>query len=116
MRKAVLMELGILGLGIMIGGLSLLALARTNQTDSEAMETYARTSSVTQHKMTLDGEPLSYKATTGFLPYYNKKGKKRTRIFYTAYTRERIARFGPQKSEFSQGIRCHRPVRYGLCS
>jgi len=92
MKKAVLMELGVLGLGIMIGGLSLSPLARTNQTDSEAMETYPRTSSVTQHKMTLDGEPLSYKATTGFLPYYNKKGKKRTQIFYTAYTRERIPR------------------------
>jgi len=116
MKKAVLMELGVLGLGIMIGGLSLSPLARTNQTDSEAMATYPKTSSVTQHKMTLDGEPLSYKATTGFLPYYNRKGKKRARIFYTAYTRERIPRFGPEKSEFSQGIRCHRPVRYGLRS
>lgn len=92
MRKAVLIELAVLGLGIMIGGLSPSALARTNQTNSEAMATYPRTSSVTQHKITLDGESLFYKATTGFLPYYNKKGKKRARIFYMAYTRDRTPR------------------------
>src|SRR5262249_30811083 len=42
--------------------------------------------SVTQHTITLDGRPLSYKATAGTLLLSGPKGEAAAKIFYVAYT------------------------------
>ena len=47
--------------------------------------------SVTTHTITLGGEKITYKATSGYLPQRDENGKVRANIFFTAYTREGIA-------------------------
>jgi carboxypeptidase C (cathepsin A) len=44
--------------------------------------------SVTQHTITLDGKPLSYKATAGTLPVSGPKSETAAKIFYVSYTVE----------------------------
>jgi carboxypeptidase C (cathepsin A) len=44
--------------------------------------------SVTQHTITLGGQPLSYKATAGTLLLTGPKGEATARIFYVSYTAE----------------------------
>ncbi len=86
MKKVRLITLVVLGLGIMIGGLSLPVLGQADLKSDSKIAAFPETASVTQHKITLNGKILSYTATTGFLPYYNEKGKQTARIFYVAYT------------------------------
>jgi len=85
-KKIRLIELGVLGLGIMIGGLSLPVLGQTNPTNDSEIVAFPKAASVSQHKITLNGKSLSYTATTGFLPYRDEKGEQTARIFYVAYT------------------------------
>jgi carboxypeptidase C (cathepsin A) len=44
--------------------------------------------SVTQHTVTLDGKPVSYKATAGTLPVPGPKSEAAAKIFYVSYTVE----------------------------
>ena len=41
---------------------------------------------VTQHTVTIDGKPISYTATTGYMPMRDTVGKLLAKIFYVAYT------------------------------
>jgi len=41
--------------------------------------------SVTSHEITLDGSPLEYKATAGFMPIFDQAGKQKANMFYVAY-------------------------------
>jgi carboxypeptidase C (cathepsin A) len=43
---------------------------------------------VTTHKITLNGAPLEYKATTGMMPIKNNAGEAEAGLFYVAYTVE----------------------------
>lgn len=47
--------------------------------------------SVTTHTITLGGEKITYKATSGYLSQRDENGKVRANIFFTAYTRDGIA-------------------------
>ena len=47
-------------------------------------------SSVTQHKIYLDGHEISYTATTGLTHLRNSDEKSTAAIFYTAYTRNGV--------------------------
>ncbi len=87
MKKVVFKGVIVLGLGIMLGSLSLPVFGQTNQTNTHPLAIFPESASVTQHQITLDGKIVSYKATTGFLPCYNQKGEKTARMFYTAYTK-----------------------------
>ncbi len=42
---------------------------------------------VTQNSVVVDGKPLAYTVTTGFLPLKNSKGDTEARVFYIAYTK-----------------------------
>ena len=50
--------------------------------------------SVTTHTITLGGEKITYKATSGYMPQRDETGKIRANIFFTAYTREPDGRPG----------------------
>jgi len=86
MKKVRLIELVVLGLGIMIGGLSLPVLGQTDLTSDSEIAAFPKAASVSRHKITLNGKSLSYTATTGFLPYCDETGQQTARIFYVAYT------------------------------
>ena len=47
--------------------------------------------SVTMHTITLGGEKITYKATSGYMPQRDENGKIRANMFFTAYTREGAA-------------------------
>ncbi len=40
----------------------------------------------TQHQITIQGKPLKYEVTTGFLPLKNDFGEHEANIFFIAYT------------------------------
>lgn len=44
--------------------------------------------SVTHHSVTVDGKPLKYTATTGYLLMRDEKGVAKANIFFVAYTRD----------------------------
>lgn len=44
----------------------------------------------TSHKITIDGQEISYKATAGKLPYKNKEGKIVAEMFYVSYVKEDV--------------------------
>jgi carboxypeptidase C (cathepsin A) len=44
--------------------------------------------SVTHHEMRLDGKPLRYTATAGYMPMKDETGKLKANVFYVAYTRD----------------------------
>lgn len=44
--------------------------------------------SVTHHEIRLDGKPVRYTATTGYMPMKDESGKLKANIFFIAYTRE----------------------------
>lgn len=46
---------------------------------------HLRADSVTQHTITLDGKPFTYKATAGTLPLFGPKGEVAAKMFYVAY-------------------------------
>jgi len=46
------------------------------------------TLSVTHHTITVDGKPLKYTATTGYLVMRDEKGEAKANIFFIAYTRD----------------------------
>jgi carboxypeptidase C (cathepsin A) len=41
--------------------------------------------SVTEHQVIIDGQPLRYRATAGFLPFRDEAGKDRASFFFVAY-------------------------------
>lgn len=45
---------------------------------------------VTKHEITIDGNALSYAASTGFMRLSNYEGKARADMFYIAYTKEGV--------------------------
>ncbi len=44
--------------------------------------------SVTRHEIRVDGKPLRYTATAGYMPMKDESGKLKANIFYVAYTRD----------------------------
>jgi carboxypeptidase C (cathepsin A) len=46
---------------------------------------------VTQHKMNINGQQLSYTATTGYLTLKDESGKAKANIFFIAYTRDGVS-------------------------
>lgn len=48
----------------------------------------AETLSVTRHEVRVDGRPLRYTATAGYMPLRTEAGEHRASIFYIAYTRD----------------------------
>src|SRR5713226_8836003 len=44
--------------------------------------------SVTHHEIKVDGKPLHYTATAGYLPMKDEEGKLKANIFFVAYTKE----------------------------
>ncbi|HYT31973.1 MAG TPA: peptidase S10, partial [Thermoanaerobaculia bacterium] len=44
--------------------------------------------SVTHHEIKVDGKPLKYTATAGYLPMKDEEGKLKANIFFVAYTKE----------------------------
>jgi carboxypeptidase C (cathepsin A) len=47
--------------------------------------------SVTEHQITVDGQPLKYKTTAGFIPMKDDAGKEKANFFFIAYEKERAA-------------------------
>ena len=45
---------------------------------------------VAGHRVTLNGKPLEYNTTVGFMPIRSKQGEIEGRIFYTAYTKKDV--------------------------
>ncbi|MEO8432339.1 MAG: peptidase S10 [Acidobacteriota bacterium] len=43
---------------------------------------------VTHHEIRLDGKPLRYTATAGYMPMKDEEGKLKANVFYVAYTRD----------------------------
>ncbi|MCB1225505.1 MAG: peptidase S10 [Verrucomicrobiales bacterium] len=56
------------------------------QKEGEKSDPKEPSDSVTEHRMVLNGQPLEYTATAGFLPLVDPKGEETARIFYIAYT------------------------------
>src|SRR5262249_34237998 len=44
--------------------------------------------SVTHHEIKVDGKPLRYTATAGYMPMKDEEGKLKANIFFMAYTKE----------------------------
>jgi len=44
--------------------------------------------SITHHEIKVDGKPLRYTATAGYLPMKDEEGKLKANIFFVAYTKE----------------------------
>jgi carboxypeptidase C (cathepsin A) len=44
--------------------------------------------SVTRHEIKIDGKPLRYTATAGYMPMKDESGKLKANIFYVAYTKD----------------------------
>ena len=63
------------------------ALARTTQPTTAPADGSKRSEklAVTDHEMTVDGQPLKYKATAGFMPVKDEAGKEKANFFYVAY-------------------------------
>jgi carboxypeptidase C (cathepsin A) len=47
--------------------------------------------SVTQHTTTINGQKISYTATTGHMLMLDEKGEEKSRVFYIAYTKNNVA-------------------------
>lgn len=58
---------------------------------------------VTHHKMTMAGKPLSYTATTGFLPIKDDQGHVEAHMFYVAYTLDTAGTKRPLTFAFNGG-------------
>jgi carboxypeptidase C (cathepsin A) len=58
---------------------------------------------ITHHKITLAGKPLSYTATTGFLPIKDDQGKVEAQVFYVAYTSDASSPKRPLTFAFNGG-------------
>ncbi|MEO1382874.1 MAG: hypothetical protein AAFV78_06555, partial [Bacteroidota bacterium] len=46
--------------------------------------------SVTQHQVMVDGKPLNYSATTGYMLMNDEKGEAQAKVFFIAYTKDGV--------------------------
>jgi carboxypeptidase C (cathepsin A) len=58
---------------------------------------------ITHHKITLGGKPLSYTATTGFMPIKDDQGKVEAHMFFVAYTADNSGLKRPLTFAFNGG-------------
>jgi carboxypeptidase C (cathepsin A) len=73
---------------VLMLSLSLFAnISAAQQSSSPNISIDAESSVVTEHKTTINGKRVSYKATTGTQPVWNDKGEATATLFYTYYQR-----------------------------
>jgi len=58
--------------------------------DSKTTEYKYPELSITQHQITINGEKISYTATTGHMPMLDEKGIRKSNIFFIAYTKNNV--------------------------
>ncbi|WP_250632948.1 S10 family peptidase [Rhodoflexus caldus] len=66
------------------------AMSATAQDKAKAAPAPDMPLSVTQHQITLNGQVLRYKVTTGYLTLREEDGKARANIFFVAYTKDGV--------------------------
>jgi carboxypeptidase C (cathepsin A) len=57
--------------------------------------------SVTRHRVTVNGRPLAYTATTGYMVMRDEEGKHRANVFFVAYTKDGVADPGKRPITFA---------------
>lgn len=57
--------------------------------------------SVTKHQITINGEKISYTATTGHMKMLNDKGEHHANVFYIAYTKDNVTKNEKRPVTFS---------------
>jgi carboxypeptidase C (cathepsin A) len=61
-----------------------------NEKDEKKKESIKEETVETEHTVTINGQPLSYKATAGTLVVKNDKGEQQASFFYVAYTKNGV--------------------------
>ncbi|MDE3056717.1 MAG: peptidase S10, partial [Bacteroidota bacterium] len=70
---------------------SLFAADQSKQTSDSSASVIEQPPVVTHHQMMVDGKPLKYTATAGYMIMKDENGKAKANIFFIAYTKDGVA-------------------------